>query len=75
MAAAQIARRYCVKAHSFDQSKEAKTKSVPAPQDQAGGQNEHFDSAFLAALRTLAPKLNSYIQRQVIHDSVVGIEQ
>ena len=48
---------------------------VPAPQDQARGQNEHFDSAFLPALRTLAQKLTSYVQRQVIHDSVVGIEQ
>ena len=48
---------------------------VPAPQDQAGGQNEHLDSAFLPVLRMLAQKLNSYIQRQVIHDCVVGIEQ
>ena len=38
-------------------------------------QNEHLNSAFLPAFRSLARKLNSYIQRQVIHDSVVGIEQ
>ena len=60
---------------SFYQSKEAKMKPAPAPQGQVCGQNEHLDSAFLPALRTLAQKLTSYVQRQVIHDSVVGIEQ
>ena len=34
-----------------------------------------LNQLFLPAPRTLAPKLDFYIQRQVIHDGVVGIEQ